>query len=49
MGFITPLKTDEASFEVRRVLKAHLTADKLAEIKADLEVFAEPEAHDEEN
>jgi hypothetical protein len=37
MGFITPMKSEEDAFEVRRILKAHLTADKLAEIKAVLE------------
>ena len=37
MGFLTPLQgTSEDLFEVRRILKAHLTADKLAEIKEAL-------------
>ena len=41
MGFLTPLKTDEDAFEVRRILKAHVTADKLSEIKAVLEAHVE--------
>ncbi len=41
MGFITPMKTDADVFEVRRILKAHLTADKLSEIRAALETYVE--------
>ncbi|MEX2400187.1 MAG: DUF4194 domain-containing protein [Rhodothermales bacterium] len=40
MSFITPMKSDEDAFEVRRVLKAHVTADKLADIKSTLEEHA---------
>lgn len=43
MGFLSPLKTEGDTYEVRRVLKAHLTADKLAEIKATMEMHAEEE------
>jgi hypothetical protein len=44
MGFLSALKTEEDAYEVRRVLKAHLTADKLAEIKASMETHAEENA-----
>lgn len=43
MGFIAPMKNDDEAFEVRRILKAHVTADKLAEIKAALEEHAAAE------
>lgn len=42
MGFLTPLQgTREELFEVRRILKDHLTADRLAEIKHALETHAD--------
>ncbi len=43
MGFMTPMKNDQDTFEVRRILKAHLTADRLAEVKTALEAHAENE------
>lgn len=43
MGFITNMKNDDDAFEVRRILKAHVTADKLADIKAALEEHAATE------
>lgn len=44
MGFLSPMKTEEDAYEVRRVLKAHLTADKLSEIQQTMEMHAEEEA-----
>jgi hypothetical protein len=44
MGFLSALKTEDDAFEVRRVLKAHLTADKLAQIKTSMATHAEENA-----
>jgi hypothetical protein len=43
MGFISTMKNDGDAFEVRRILKAHLTADKLGEVKAAMEAHVEKE------
>lgn len=43
MGFLRPMKTDDDVFEVRRILKAHLTADRLSEIRSALEAHVDEE------
>lgn len=43
MGFLAAMKTEDDAYEVRRVLKAHLTAEKLAEIKQTMDAHAEVE------
>lgn len=44
LGFLKRLAGDEDRYEVRRILKARISADTLAEIKARLLSYAEPDA-----
>ncbi len=43
-GFLRKLNTSEDKYEVRRVLKARITADALADIKQRLEAYARSES-----
>lgn len=41
MGFLSTMKTEDDTYEVQRVIKAHLTADKLVEVKQSILSHAE--------